>query len=399
MNSIQRLSIAVGLMASLGGCGGGTSSSVDGTSPSAAVNTSTTATSTQTSSSAETPTVVSISTATPAPTAAPTTASSTSITRVFAPSSFWYQPIPSNATLNPLSAEYAKNLVAQIVNRYNGTTALNTTSYAAPIYFVQTVGGGKTVTWQDGMPIYPVSQTVDVGFNDCQNKGWTDPNLIAQWKGVPIPAGATEALGTDSEMSIYDISTKTLWDFWVMRQSNGQWTACWGGRIQNTTQSDGIYPNPYGTTATGLPFIGGEITAQELKNGAINHVIGISLPSPAKYPTLSWPANRTDGYNLDNQVNAIPEGTRMRLDPSVNVDALPLTPVGKIIAKAAQKYGFVVWDTAGNVSLRAVNPMTYTLAGAADPYPALFSGLAYWQVLQNFPWDKMQFMPKDYGKP
>jgi hypothetical protein len=318
---------------------------------------------------------------------------------VFSPQSFWYQPIPANATLNSLSAVYAKNLVAQIVNRYNGTTALNTTSYAAPIYFVQTVGGAKTVTWQDGMPIYPVAQTVNVGFNDCQKKGWTDPKLIAQWQNVPIPAGATEANGTDSEMSIYDISTKTLWDFWIMRQNNGQWTACWGGRIQNTDQSDGIYPNPYGTTATGLPFIGGEISAQELKDGAINHVMGISLPSPAKWPTFSWPADRTDGYNLDNQVNAIPEGTRMRLDPSVNVDALNLTPVGKIIAKAAQKYGFVVWDTAGSVSLRAVNPMTYELAGQADPYPALFGGMAYWQVLQNFPWDKMQFMPNNYGKP
>jgi hypothetical protein len=43
--------------------------------------------------------------------------------------------------------------------------------------------------------------------------------------------------------------------------------------------------------------------------------------------------------------------------------------------------------------------MTYTLAGQADPYPALFGGMAYWQVLQNFPWDKMQFMPNNYGKP
>ena len=331
--------------------------------------------------------------------AAASSPTATTPTRVFAASSFWYQPIPANAPLNPLSTTYAKNLVAQIVNRYNGTTSIGTTSYAAPIYFVQTVGGARTVTWQGGMPIFPIEKTVNVGFNDCQNKGWTDPKLIAQWQNVPIPAGATSADGTDSELSIYDISTKTLWDFWIMRQSNGQWSACWGGRIQHTDQSDGIFPNPYGTTATGLPFIGGEITAQELKDGAINHVMGIGIPSPAPWTTLSWPANRSDGGNMDKQTNPIPEGTRFRLDPSVNVDALNLTPVGKIIAKAAQKYGFVVWDTAGAVSLRAVNPRTYELAGQADPYPALFGGMAYWQVLQNFPWDKMQFMPNNYGKP
>jgi hypothetical protein len=391
MYKIIRWPVALFLGFALAGCGGGGGS-------------------TQSATASDGNTSIAVATAAPAPTettvaqtpvAAPvvTPTSTPSVTRVFSSQSFWYQPIPANATLNSLSAVYAKNLVAQIVNRYNGTTALNTTSYAAPIYFVQTVGGAKTVTWQDGMPIYPVAQTVNVGFNDCQNKGWTDPKLIAQWQNVPIPAGATEANGTDSEMSIYDISTKTLWDFWVMRQNNGQWTACWGGRIQHTDQSDGIYPNPYGTTATGLPFIGGEISAQELKDGVINHVMGISLASPAKWPTFSWPANRTDGYNLDNQTHAIPEGTRMRLDPSVNVDALNLTPVGKIIAKAAQKYGFVVWDQAGSVSLRAVNPMTYTLAGQADPYPALFGGMANWQVLQNFPWDKMQFMPNNYGKP
>lgn len=87
-------------------------------------------------------------------------------------------------------------------------------------------------------------------------------------------------------MSIYDISTKTLWDFWVMRQNNGQWTACWSGRIQHTDQSDGIYPNPYGTTATGLPFIGGNIgTGTERRR--YQCVMGISLASPAKWPAFS----------------------------------------------------------------------------------------------------------------
>ena len=325
-------------------------------------------------------------------------AAPTSVTRVFSPQSFWYQAIPAHATLNANSAAYTQNLVSQI-KTYYGNVNLNTTQYAAPIYFVQTSGGSKTVTWQDGMPIYPVAKTVNVGFNDCQSKGWTDPKLIAQWQNVPIPAGATPAGGTDQEMSIYDLSTQTLWEFWVTSETNGQWQACWGGRIQNTPQSPGYFPNPYGTTATGLPFIGGEITAQELADGQINHVMGISLVDVATWNVFSWPATRSDGWNPNNEPNRIPEGTRFRLDPSVNVDALNLTPVGKIIAKAAQKYGFVIWDKAGSVSMRLVNPATYTLAGQANPYPALFGGLPSYQVLQNFPWDKMQFMPNNYGKP
>jgi len=370
MQHIVRYSAAVFLTAALGGCGGGGS-------PVA------------TAASSSDGAVSAI--------AAPT-ATSTSLYRIFAPTSFWYQPIPANAPLNPNSAAYTQNLVNQIKTYYNNVN-LNSTSYAASIYFVQTSGGSKTVTTVNGTPVYPVAQTVNVGFNDCQNKGWTDPNLIAQWQNVPIPVGAKPASGTDSEMSIYDLSTHTLWDFWVMSQTNGQWQACWGGRIQNTPQNPGIFPNPYGTTATGLPFIGGEISAEELAKGQIDHVMGISLVNVAAWNIFSWPANRSDGYNPNNAPNQIPEGTRFRLDPSVNLDALNLTPVGKIIAKAAQTYGFVVWDKAGSVSMRLVNPNTYTLAGKPDPYPALFGGLASWQVLQNFPWDKVQFMPNNYGKP
>ncbi len=76
-----------------------------------------------------------------------------------------------------------------------------------------------------------------------------------------------------------------------------------------------------------------------------------------------------------------------------------LSPVGKIIARAAQKYGFVVWDKAGAITLRADNPKSYTQRGQKDPYPELFGGKPSWSILQGFPWDKLQFLPVDYGKP
>jgi hypothetical protein len=97
--------------------------------------------------------------------------------------------------------------------------------------------------------------------------------------------------------------------------------------------------------------------------------------------------------------NRIPEGTRFRLDPSVNVDALPIHPVGRIIARAAQKYGFVVWDRAGALTLRMQNPKSYTAMGLPEPYAALFNGTPTYAILNNIPWDRLQFLPKDYGKP
>ena len=73
--------------------------------------------------------------------------------------------------------------------------------------------------------------------------------------------------------------------------------------------------------------------------------------------------------------------------------------VGKIIARAAQTYGFVVWDKAGAISLRAQNPLSYTALGKPDPYVGLFAGTRSYAILNGFPWDRLQFLPMDYGKP
>src|SRR5439155_6124844 len=101
-------------------------------------------------------------------------------------------------------------------------------------------------------------------------------------------------------------------------------------------------------TATGLPFAGGQITPEELEAGEIKHVIGIALVQADK--TFSWPATRSDGVGCCGAL-CIPEGSRFRLDPSVDVNRLDMHRVGKTIAKAAQKYGFVVWDKADTTSL------------------------------------------------
>jgi hypothetical protein len=74
-------------------------------------------------------------------------------------------------------------------------------------------------------------------------------------------------------------------------------------------------------------------------------------------------------------------------------------PVGKTIARAAQKYGFVVWDKAGAITLRAQNPKVYTTQGLPDPYVALFNKTPAYAILNGFPWERLQFLPHDFGKP
>ena len=300
---------------------------------------------------------------------------------VFAPTSFWYAPIPADAPLHPDSAAFVADFLRQ-KKAYYGTVTINTRSYAAPVYVV-----GADVP------------TVTVGFNDCQHKGYFDPGLARQWEAVPIPAGAEQADGTDAEMCIYQPSTDTIWEFWQAKHTDGGWKACWGGRMTKVSTSDGIWPKGYGTTATGLPFLGGQISADELARGEIDHALGIALVDLDNWNVVSWPANRSDGYNPKHEAHRIPEGLRFRLDPSVDVEALKMHPVGKMVAKAAQKYGFVVWDKAGAISLRAQNPKSFTCLGGADPYPKLFGKTPTYALLAGMPWERLQFLPVDYGKP
>ena len=300
---------------------------------------------------------------------------------VFAPGSFWYAPIPRGAPLHRDSAAFVQEFLRQ-KKAYYGNVNLNTRKYASPVY----VAG----------PDVPLT---DVTEWNCQRKGFTDKQLAQQWKAVPIPAYAEAADGSDAEMTIYQPSSDTLWEFWRVRKEGGAWQACWGGRLARVSHSDGVFPGHYGTTATSLPFIGGQITAAELQRGEIRHAIGIALVDAEHFSVASWPAHRSDGYNPQHQPNRIPEGLRMRLDPELDLDRLKLHPVARIIARAAQKYGFVVWDKAGAISLRLENPKSSTARGAPDPYPALFKGTGASNILDGFPWDRLQFLPQDYGKP
>jgi chitodextrinase len=239
--------------------------------------------------------------------------------------------------------------------------------------------------------------------------------------GIPIPADAHGAGGTDREIQIYQPSTNSYWDFWQFQKDsyNGSWEACWGGVINNVSQSDGIFPNDTGSTATSLPLLGGIPRIEELQAGQINHAIGLTLMynlisgvpanTPGATKPYSWPATRNDGGSTDSL--AIPEGTRFRLNPNLDLSQYNLTPYAMAIAVAAQKYGFVVDDSSANPAIRIGDPTTYTVAGLSNPYTTgvgvggladgnkgLFDGVPQSQIMANFPWSQLQALPYNYGE-
>ncbi|MDQ1540502.1 MAG: hypothetical protein QOH29_1228, partial [Actinomycetota bacterium] len=131
--------------------------------------------------------------------------------------------------------------------------------------------------------------------------------------------------------------------------------------------------------------------------GSIDHALALAIVDAAPWRIVSWPAQRSDGSSGSS--SPIAEGTRFRLDPSVDVDRLNLTPVAKMIAKAAQQYGFIVTDKAGAVSVIGESGAGVQAATGVNPWTAIIGKTPSYLVMRNFPWDKLEALPRNYGKP
>ncbi len=186
----------------------------------------------------------------------------------------------------------------------------------------------------------------------------------------------------------------------------GQWHAGWGGRMLDVSTDPGYYRDVYsggqlieqsdwGATASSLPLAAGLITLADLASGHIDHAIALMVPK-AKAGTYVCPAQRTDGY--DTSRNAIPEGAHLRLKPSLDLSKIAMPRITRMIAVAAQRYGFIVNDQTGvTVGFRAQDPTPLMRAGHADPYLKYFKAAdgeyEYpTQLLASFPWSKLELL-------
>jgi hypothetical protein len=284
--------------------------------------------------------------------------------RPFAASSFWNAPLPANAALDPLSDAYAADLRSQLAIP---RPWINTTRFSVPVYTV---------------PADQPTTRVRLDTN-------ASPALQAAFARVPLPDEARAAAGTDRTLVVWQPSTDRMWEFWKATDRPDGWHAAWGGYLPAASTSPGHYtdPNPrWGASATSLPMLGGLMRIGELQAGRIDHALAMAVPR-ARAGVWSWPAQRTDG-KVPGPV-AIPLGTRFRIDPRVDLDELPMAPIVRAMARAAQRYGIVVRDTGSNVAFYAEDP---TPTGS-NPYVGkngLFGGQYPSTLLRQFPWRHLQ---------
>ena len=284
--------------------------------------------------------------------------------RLFAPTSVWNAPLADNAPLDAKSGVYTKRL-RYLLRRYD--PYVNSTRYSTPVYTV------------------PADQRmVRVKLDNVQE------DLRKAFEQVPLPSGARPAAGSDRHMVVWQPSTDTMWEFWRARQAWDGWHARYGGRMTNVSTNPGYYTeNPrWGATATSLPLLGGLMRLSELEEGRFNHALAMALPE-ARARSWSWPAQRTDGDSSNPA--AIPQGARFRIDPELDLDSIPMSPLVRAMAVAAQRYGIVVRDGAEAVTFYAEDPSP-TGENPVLGRTGLFGGRYISHALRDFPWEHLQVL-------
>lgn len=311
----------------------------------------------------------------------------TSVEGVFAPDSPFYRPLPDDTPVAPDSDALIASLNQQAIDFFGSpgqpNVTINTDNYTAPLYVTSTDDPQH-----------------DIRPWNCQGKdeGW-DVELAEMWRGRHLPPDLQPDTSSDGNVSIYNVDTGTVVELWQTRLGeDGVWEACWGGVIEDASQSPGSFPVPYGAAAGGMAIWAYTIRHDELLEGEINHVIGMGIPK-IKEGVISWPAVRSDG-RVDGAEIAM--GQLLRLPADFDLGELNLSPAARTIAQAAQDYGIIITDTSGAVALAG----EHKLGLADNRYEEIFRGR--WSVQEMagnpalgedpFPLQELVALPVDYGK-
>ncbi len=301
--------------------------------------------------------------------------------RFFSSTSFWNEPVPADAALDPRSAPLVAALAeeAEAEVREGRGPNFNTVNYSVPIYTVPE--SQPTVTVQ--LVGHPYEQA-----------------LRAAWAAVPLPPGAHPASGTDKHLVVWQPSTGRMWEFWHLEETpGGVWQAMWGGAMQNVSSDLGVYgpeawpgaETSWGGSASSLSLAGGLVTFEDLEDGEINHALAMAVPN-VRAGVYASPAQRTDG--ISTSPLSLPEGAHLRLNPALNLATLHLSRLGLMLAEAAQKYGIFIRSSGPAGGIMNFYGQDPTPTGS-NPYTApggYFEGKSSAEAIAGFPWNQLQLL-------
>jgi hypothetical protein len=166
---------------------------------------------------------------------------------------------------------------------------------------------------------------------------------------VPIPNGARAAAGSDAQVVLIDPATGDEWGAWQLRREGNGWRA--ENAYHYNTRWSGVPPHapggrPFGSRGAGVPYLAGLVRPCEIARGRIDHALAFAYDSPS--PQHRYPATKSDGTGRGR--SALPEGTRLQLDPSLSAGRIRSWGCRQaclVVARALQRYGMFVIDSSG----------------------------------------------------
>ncbi|MBK8460273.1 MAG: hypothetical protein IPL43_08925 [Micropruina sp.] len=268
------------------------------------------------------------------------------------------------------------------------------------------VGGG--IGGNDNIPIYVADssnpfQTLAT-FSTTDTRVTSFPKLLAITSGpVPVPTWAVPSTGGDHALAILDKGTGIMRGYFGVTKVTAT-SFTYANASYLYTDGSNVTPDNYwlgyiqgSNSVVGIANELTQIGAAEVANGSINHMVSVTFPS-AKAGVISFPAKASDGRLTEAAAPA--EGQVFTLPADLDIDALGLSPLSKMIAKAVQRYGGIISDQ--NYWTMAFNLESPLGAGPGAPNPWATGGAAHSALggnlgVNDFPWWRTEWLPVGYA--
>jgi len=243
------------------------------------------------------------------------------------------------------------------------------------------------------MPL--VTYSVSVYGSDAGTPRYNRTGVGPWAVNVPMASGWRAPPGSDGWVVVADPVLGRHWSLWrydpaTLSFSGGGWADPSGTVV---TAREG-WP-----TGSRFSVSAGLVRLDELRAGRIDHAL-IFATDIAKPTAFRFPAEGTDGANLRGLPSnrLIVEGSRIQLDPTVDLSTIP-AGYQRTIAAALQKYGaYVVDNGSKSVTIYAETAQTYTMSPTGWEYlvndPTLEAqGISSeWALLQEIPWSRVRVL-------
>jgi hypothetical protein len=182
---------------------------------------------------------------------------------------------------------------------------------------------------------------------------------------VRTPAGLRSSGNADGHMVIFQPDGSAFEAFAAITLSEGT-VVCASYQVTDSAGPGDGRQN--GVTASMIPVYAGLVRKVELDAGLIDHAIKIVAPASLLAPEFVYPALAFDRAALTEDPpysGTLPMGARLAIPKDVDLAGLKLrSQVGKVVAEAAQRHGFIITDRGG----RGITLITEAGVGGSYPF-------------------------------